>query len=281
MTKKGLFTRLGAGLLLLVLAFVAPAQQQKEEWFRSPVKGIGVNMWAPEWYPESITRFDAEKLAEALAKADAQVAFTFQGFSQDHFGVSYFPTKLGPVHKNLRGRDHLREYVEALHKRNIKILGYYSFPDKGVWERNPDWREAGPDGKEIRGGNFGGPLCPNSPYHEYFVARVSEIAQNYDLDGFMLDTAGFSGAEPGCYCRYCQRKYRERYARDLPRQRNGYDEDWRRFVQFRFDCMQEFYQDVYNAFRRVRPADALHPQRLRSARRGLGRRRGLRAHAGA
>ncbi|MBI1897789.1 MAG: beta-galactosidase trimerization domain-containing protein [Acidobacteria bacterium] len=239
-------------LLMFGVVCVCPAQRENREWFRSPVKGIGVNMWAPEWYPDSIVRFDAEKLAESLANAGAQVAFTFQGFSQDHFGISYFPTRLGPMHKNLRGRDNLRDYIESLHKRNIKILGYYSFPDKAVWDRNPDWRQVGADGKEMRSGNFGGPLCPNSPYHEHYVARVTEIAEKYDLDGFMLDGASFSAA-PGCYCRYCERKFRERYGRGMPRQRTGYEEDWRGFLQFRFDCMQEFYQDVYNAFRKVRP----------------------------
>jgi hypothetical protein len=227
--------------------------QNNAPWYVHAVTGIGTNIWAPEWYPDSITKFDAEKLADSLSKAGAQVAFTFQGFSQDHFGVSYYPTRMGPMHRNLNGRDHLREYIEALHKRNIKILGYYSFPDKNIWERNPDWRQIDADGKEIHTGNFGGPLCPNSPYRDYFLARVTEIVERYELDGFMLDTAGFSRDEPGCYCRYCQRKFRERYGRDLPRHRSGYDRDWQQFLQFRFDCMQEFYRDVHDTFRHIRP----------------------------
>ena len=243
---------LSALILLAVFATAAHAQQ-KEPWHQHPVKGIGTNIWAPEWYSESITKFDADKLAASLQRAGAEVAFTFQGFSQDHFGASYFPTRLGPQHRNLQGRDNLRDYVEACHKRNIKVLGYYSFPDKGVWDRNPDWHELDAKDQEIRTGNFGGPLCPNSPYREYFLARTSEVVQLHDLDGFMLDTAGFSAREPGCYCRYCQRKFRERYGRNLPRQHSGYDEDWRRFLQFRFDSMQEFYQDVHDAFKKIRP----------------------------
>jgi hypothetical protein len=157
------------------------------------------------------------------------------------------------MHRNLNGRDHLREYIEALHARHIKIFGYYSFPDKVVWEHNPDWRQLDADEKEIHSGNFGGPLCPNSPYRDYFLARITELVTNYDLDGFMLDSAGFSANEPGCYCRYCQRKFRERYARDLPRHRSGYDPDWQKFVQFRFDSMQEFYRDVHDVCKRIRP----------------------------
>jgi hypothetical protein len=244
-------TLLTAGIAI-IFAALALAQEGRP-WYGYPLTGIGTNIWAPEWYSESIRNFDAEKLAESLAQAGARVAFTFQGFSQDHYGISYFPTRLGPQHRNLNGKDHLQTYVTALHKRNIKIMGYYSFPDKGVWERNTDWRQMDASGKEIHEANFGGPLCPNSPYHEYFLARVSEIVTRYDLDGFMLDSAGFNAAPPGCYCAYCQRKYRERYGRDLPKQRSGYDADWQRFVQFRFDSMQEFYRDVHDTFKRIRP----------------------------
>jgi hypothetical protein len=224
---------------------------QDRQWYQAPLTAIGTNIWAPEWYPESITKWDPEKLADSLARTGVTVAFTFQGFSEDHFGVSYFPTRLGPTHRNLEGRDHLREYVESLHKRNIKIIGYYSYPDKGVWERNPDWRQVGVDGKEIHSGNFGGPLCPNSPYREQFLARVTEIVQKYELDGFMLDTAGFS--PNGCYCRYCQRKYRERYGTEIPHSRSGYDPEWQKFLSFRFDSMQEFYRDIHADFQQIRP----------------------------
>lgn len=225
--------------------------QDDSAWYERPITGIGTNIWAPEWYPQSITNWNPEKLADSLARAGVDVAFTFQGFSQDHFGVSYYPTRMGPTHRNLNGRDHLREYIDALHKRHIRVLGYYSFPDKNVWEHNPDWHQVDQDGKEIRSGNFGGSLCPNSPYRDYFMARVSEIVRNYDLDGFMLDTAGFS--PNGCYCRYCQRKYQERYGTNLPRSHAGYDKEWQEFLQFRFDSMQEFYRDAHDTFKRIRP----------------------------
>jgi hypothetical protein len=135
-----------AGLFLSI----AIAAKENTPWAEQLVTGMGTNIWAPEWLPESITKWDPDKLADSLAKAGVQVAFTFQGFSQDHFGVSYFPTRLGPVHRNLNGRDHLREYIDALHKRKVKVFGYYSFPDKGIWEKNPDWRQLDANGVEIR-----------------------------------------------------------------------------------------------------------------------------------
>lgn len=236
-----------------VTAQYSPAEGEHHEapWFAHPVTGIGTNIWAPEWYPESITQWDPQKLAESVAQAGADVAFTFQGFSEDHFGVSYYPTNLGPLHTNLNGRDHIREYLDALHQRKIKMLGYYSYPDKGVWDRNPDWRQIDADGNEIGSGGLISPICPNSPYREYFLARMSEIVQRYELDGFMVDTAGFSSN--GCYCRYCKRKYEDRYGAEMPVRHSGFDQGWQRFLQFRFDSVQELYIDVHRTFKRLRP----------------------------
>lgn len=221
------------------------------EWAQHLVTGIGTNIWAPEWLSESITKWDPNELAESLSNAGIQVAFTFQGFSQDHFGISYFPTHMGPTHRNLNGHDHMREYLDAMHKRNIKVFGYYSFPDANVWTRDPDWRQVSAEGKEIRTGNFGGPLCPNSPYRDYLLDRLNEIITNYELDGFLVDTAGFHVS--GCYCRYCQRKYRDRYGIDIPRNLTGYTKPWQQFLQFRSNSMQEFYHDVRDTARSVRP----------------------------
>ncbi len=230
---------------------LTPVGHDREPWYERPVTGIGTNIWAPEWYPQSITEWDPQRLAESLARAGADVAFTFQGFSEDHFGISYYPTELGPMHRNLNGRDHLREYLDALHQRNIKMLGYYSYPDKVVWESNPDWRQIDAKGKEIGAGTLLSPICPNSPYRDYFLARLTEIVQKYDLDGFMLDTVGFS--PNGCYCRYCQRKYEDRYGAEMPHHHSGYDPGWQRFLQFRFDSVQEIYVDVHQTFKRLRP----------------------------
>ena len=69
--------------------------QGAQPWYENPVTGVGTNIWAPEWYPESITNWDPQKLADSIVHSGANVAFTFQGFSEDHFGISYFPRSWG------------------------------------------------------------------------------------------------------------------------------------------------------------------------------------------
>ena len=127
--NKGLPDRFGPfGFLTVVLVGGQLAGADAPAWTAEPQVGIGVNIRAPDWYRESITRFDAEKLAESLQRAGATIAFTFQGFNQDHRGMSFFPTKLGPLHPNLNGRDFIAESIAACHRRGIRASTGQTLP---------------------------------------------------------------------------------------------------------------------------------------------------------
>jgi hypothetical protein len=223
------------------------------EWYKQFITVLGVNAWAPEWYADSITDFDADKIADVVSACGALVGATFQGFSQDHFGVSFFPTALGHKHVNLKeGRDHIREYSEALHRRGKKFFAYYCYQDRYLWDRNPDWRQKDASGSDIGSLNFGD-LCPNSPYRDHVIMRVGEINRNYDVDGWLLDMLEFARGSVGCYCPYCRRKYREAFGTGLPSGDPQYDGDWLRFVRWRYKCIEELLRDVVREVKTVRP----------------------------
>ena len=225
-------------------------------WLAKPMRGIGLNIWAPEWYAQSISNFHAPTVGQHVATSHANLGFTFQGLSQDHFGLSYFPTTLGPMHHNLGGNDNLRAYIDALHEQDIPIFAYYSYPDRGEWERNPDWRQKDINGNDLPHPMWFGALCPNSPYRDHLVARTLEIAERYEVDGFLLaDDLHFVAG--GCYCLYCARKYRELYGADLPASLGTYDVATRRFLAFRYDSVSEVYRELAVGVRAVRPAIAV------------------------
>jgi uncharacterized membrane protein len=210
-------------------------------------------MWAPEWYHASAKNFDAEAIAQSLRTSNADVGFTFQGFTQDIFGKYFFPSDFGPTHSNLQeGRNYMAEYVEAMHKRNLKVFGYIFYPDKQVWEENPDWRQKDINGNEIIPKRWGVP-CPNSPYRELFINRIEEIIAKFDVDGFLLDTVTFSPSPLGCFCDYCRRKYLERYGKDLPKEAAGFTQDMRRFLRWRDENLAEFHSDVRKAIKKIKP----------------------------
>jgi hypothetical protein len=214
----------------------------KKHWHQTFVKGIGINLWAAEWDDQSILAFDADVLAEQVSRTGSELAFTFQGFTQDQLGKSFFPTRKGPVHRNLApGRDHMGEYLDALRKRGIRAFGYYSFPDRTVWERNPDWRMIDSEGRDIHY-SITGELCPNTPYRDYMIDRVREVAARYELDGILIDAARFMDA---CYCDSCRRKYRDRFGSDLPVAPRAGDPEWVRFNEWRYDCVTELLRDIH------------------------------------
>lgn len=230
-------------------------------WYDYPKKGIAINMWSPAWYYDSIRKLDIPELAKRCHEAGADILYMWQGWSQDHFGMAYYPTQWGPVHPNLTvGKDHMKEFVEELHRYGIKVVAYYSYKDRVVWDREADWRQVDETGKPFEpksgGGGTGrfGDLCPNSPYHDYIVARQAEILEKYDIDGAcLMDSAYFNPASPVCYCKYCQDKFRRRFGRNLPHYTGAWTKEWAEYIQWKSDCMVELYEDMRQAHRAIRP----------------------------
>ena len=230
------------------------------EWYQKPLKSIAVNLWSPKWCHDGILNLDIPALAEKYREMGIEAVFLWQGFSQDHFGMAYYPTTRGPRHPNLApGRDHMREVTQAMHAQNIRVIAYYSYKDYEVWSRETDWRQVDAEGNaylpKSGGGGTGrfGELCPNSPYHDYVVARQAEVAEQYDIDAIcLLDSAGFYRSP--CYCRYCRAKYRARYGRDIPAGTPEWTPEWEQYLQWKALCMQELYDDLKQEIRRIKPA---------------------------
>ena len=230
-------------------------------WYDYPKKGIAINMWSPVWYYDSIRKLNIPELAQRCHEAGAEILYMWQGWSQDHFGMAYYPTEWSPIHPNLSvGKDHMKEFVDELHRYGIKVVAYYSYKDRVVWDREADWRQVDETGKPFEpksgGGGTGrfGDLCPNSPYHDYIVARQTEILEKYDIDGAcLMDSAYFNPASPVCYCKYCQDKFRRRFGRKLPHYTGEWTKEWTEYIQWKSDCMVELYEDMRKAHRAVRP----------------------------
>jgi hypothetical protein len=136
-------------------------------------------------------------------------------FAKCHFGNSYYDTKVGHKHLALSG-DFLREVLDRAHASDIKIIAYYSLgTDEWILKRNPDWYQVDEAGA-IRDGN--GTVwhrpCINSPYREELVLpQVREIVSGYDVDGLFLDIPYIQNHR--CFCRYCKRKFKEEFGREL------------------------------------------------------------------
>ena len=63
----------------------------------------------------------------------------------------------------------------------------------------------------------------------------------------------FARNPPGCFCQYCRRKYRESFGLELPGGPPVCSEDWLRFVQWRYKCIEELLQDIVAEVKKDRP----------------------------
>ncbi len=128
-------------------------------------------------------------------------------FAKCHHGYTYYPSRVSEQHPGLKF-DLLGAQIEAAHEIGVKTPVYISagFDEKTVRE-HPEWRV---ENKEHQFDNFSTPgyhwLCFHSPYLEYLLAQVKEVAENYDADGIFLDIVGVRD----CCCNHCIRSMMEK-----------------------------------------------------------------------
>src|SRR5699024_9547714 len=115
--------------------------------------------------------------------ADAGIQ-TITFMTKDAFGTSYYDTKIG--HKNIRlDKDLLAEAVREARKYDIRLIAYYNVGlNSYLAKENPDYWQRDENGVPVtKAFDYYDLLCLNSPYRDYVKAQLTEIAQNYDVDG--------------------------------------------------------------------------------------------------
>jgi len=89
----------GAGALPGAMA-EAPARVPRwpDETFRRSL----VDMHVPDWDPVLLSKFDAADIVKTIAGAGFQA---MTAYANSHVGLSYWRTKIGQMHRNMRGRE--------------------------------------------------------------------------------------------------------------------------------------------------------------------------------
>ncbi len=132
--------------------------------------------------------FDAKKYVKQIKETNIDLLVFF---GKCHYGFSYYPTKIGTVHPNLR-TDMLGEIAKACDEEGVGIGAYYSvFLDTEAVHNHPEWALKATS-KEIEGG-FNSEkflqVCVNSPYgDELLIPQSLEILENYKVDELFFDT---------------------------------------------------------------------------------------------
>jgi len=170
-----------------------------------------------------------------------------------------YKSALVPVHPDIGNRDLLKEVTEKLHAEKIRILAYLNAHLMPDWmaKEHPAWVQLKSDRQPLL--TYADSMmsnCPNGPWRDYSFEVIREILKGYDVDGIFLDGPAFF--EGTCYCDSCQRKFRASFEKDIPYDSASNTLLWRKFVKWRFDCINEYLKDAQAAARSINPHKKLY-----------------------
>jgi hypothetical protein len=212
-------------------------------------------MHIPDWDDKFLSRVDVNQYVAMLAKARAQ---SIVAYAMSHVGLFNYPTKIGLQHKGLKGRNLVREIIDACHARGIAVQLYNSLIfDRTTADLHPDWRMRSVDGKVHGEGGRHGLICINSPYREYVRAWVEEECTQFDFDGIRFDMTFWPAI---CYCSHCKKRFAAEVGGEIPTTVNWLDERWVSFQRKREAWLGEFASIATGTVRRLRPGASVEHQ---------------------
>lgn len=244
----------------------APTPASKHAWLRRRQRIYWYDQYALNEQETAFAHYDPDRIAAELAYVGAEIVAVY---AANQFSVAYYPSRVWPMHPNLKGRDYFGEVSSRLKAQGQKVIGYinwlesrhpdwYVVPLEGEpedefplasWARpeEPDWRV-----QRVPGGRWRF-ACLNSPRRQQVLDVAREICDTYRPDGFHLDMCFNSGV---CVCPYCRPTLEAICGtRDLTHRVIA--EHWREFVDWRNECSASLVGEV-SAILRERGIFAAH-----------------------
>ena len=216
-----------------------------------------LDMHIDDWNPEFLSKIDVDEYVNALKDAGVQTAMIK---SRTHTGLAYYPTKIGRMHRGLKGFDYFGTMIKKCHDNGIAAVAYFSqIFDNWAYDNYPEWRLVTAEGKKFReyrgGDNYKsgryGIVCPNNEgYRSYVRACLTEINENYDFEGMFLDMTFFPEV---CYCESCQNKYKKETGKEIPRVIDWNDPEWLTYIEKRNHWISEFASFSTSCVKAVKP----------------------------
>lgn len=203
--------------------------------------------------PEFMTRFAPAEYVRMVKLAGIDSAMVY---ACCHNGNCHYPTKVGHMHANLKGRDIFGETVGLLRKEGIAPIAYYtSIYHNQSAKTHPDWRITLADGSQHSGRYWWS--CPNNDEYTAFVlAQITEIAA-YDIDGLFNDMAFWPGI---CVCHSCRSKFLAKTGLEIPTRIDWRNRDWMAFQRFREESLATFTQKITASAKAARDITVTHNQ---------------------
>lgn len=225
------------------------------QWYRESFRKAHLLYVSPQWAARRGEAFDAVAYADAYERAGVDLV---QLYCKDHHGVCYFPSSLGLQYP----RDILGELLPELKKRGIKLMAYMSmFFDNYAGGLHPEWRAVNEAGDPHKSGPFWH-LSVCSPYADFLLTQLDEVARGYDVDGYWLDIIPLARNVPQelwmiqphpvpDYSFHAQKRYREVTGKGLPAKPTADETD--AIFEVMAGEVDTFMQRAYATLRKHRP----------------------------
>ncbi len=214
-----LIRKLILAIILATFCLMTKAQPQRTIKEPLPSRQVHLDFHTSEFIPGIGEKFDKKQWQAALKTGHIN---QINIFSKCHHSWSYYPTKVGKMHPNLKF-DLLGAQIEACHEIGVKCPIYYSVGWSATEAaEHPDWVAREKNGQfqgllwdfdakptEVKTENAWLWLCPanTGPYHQHILKQVREICENYAVDGFWFDI--YHVMDNGCYCQYCMTRMKK------------------------------------------------------------------------
>ena len=225
------------------------------EWFGQTFRKLHKLYVSPQWAKAQGQRFDAAQYADRLESAAVDC---LELYCKDHHGTCYYPCSLGLAHP----RDILGELLPELKKRDIRLIAYFSVCfDNYALGIHPEWRMVNYLGDPYKLRPFYmASVC--SPYTDFALRQLDELAANYEVDGFWLDIIPLArdvrqdlwmiAPHPiPDYSLYAQRSYEAETGQQLPIQPTPAEAD--QIFEFMTGKVDDFLNRAYAVIRRYQP----------------------------
>jgi hypothetical protein len=160
--------------------------------------------------------------------------------------VAYYPSKF-PLHHRaefLDGRDLFGDLTKAAHEDGLFVMARMDSnrTAEDFFQAHPDWFTRDADGKPYRAADKY-IACINSPYYdEYLPAVLQEIAERSKPEGFTDNSWAGMGRENICFCANCERRFRAKTGKALPRKAAWDDPAYRDWIVWSYARRVEVWE---------------------------------------
>lgn len=196
--------------------------------------------------PRFMAGFDPAEYVAMVKKAGVDSAMVY---ACCHNGNCYYPTKVGHMHDNLKGRDIFRETVCGLKKAGIAAIAYYTVihHNRSAID-NPQWTMVDAVGAPCKDRYWH--CCPNSQDAlEFYKAQMTEVVE-YEVDGIFVDMTFWAKV---CCCENCRKRYHKETGAELPKVIDWNDPQWVTFQRYREEWMAECAQAITDNIKKSKP----------------------------